>query len=99
MTEPMQISELFATIIDWIASKGVEDISKLPGLWTGETPEWKVEINGVGGEIDDLPYLHVRLRHKRLFQLGIISPTDGAIGGGAREDEMIEHFRSEAKAS
>lgn len=90
----LPISELFAEIIDWAAANGAADLPSHPGIWSGETDQWKVDINGHSEEIDGLPFAHARLTHKRYLQLGILSPFGGCIGGGASEGDLIEHFRS-----
>ncbi len=88
------IGELFGEIVEWATARGAESLNEHPGLWRDETSDWTVEINGHAEEIDGLPYAHARLVHKKYLQIAILSPFTGAIGGGATEDELIEHFRS-----
>lgn len=88
------ISILFSEIAQWAQTQGAIDLPSHPGLWSGETDEWTVEINGHLEEIDGLPYGHARLVHKQFLRLAILSPFGGCIGGGASEGELIEHFRA-----
>jgi len=86
------MSELWAEILKWVAKHEPGVLSETPGLWHGETPEWKVSVNGHDFVIDYLPPFHVLLSHKTYLQLGVIGPHEGVIGGGASESEVIAHF-------
>lgn len=93
------MSALWAEILKWVAKHEPGILSETPGLWRGETPEWKVSLNGHDSVIDGLPPFHVLLSHKTYLQLAVIGPDDGGIlGGGMSEDEAIAHFAAlEAK--
>lgn len=88
------MSELWASIVQWIASHEPGLLSELPGLWTGETPEWNVAMNGHDDEVDGIPPLSVRLTHKVYICIGIVGPGGGVIGGGASEGDIIDHFEA-----
>lgn len=98
MTDERPISELYAVIAEWAIGLGADRLDELPGLWNGETDKWRVDINGHDKEVDGLGFAHMRLQHKKYFQIAVLSPFDGQIGGGAHEDDMIEHFRTASRA-
>ena len=91
---PPLISELFAVLVDWAISKGAERVDLLPGLWTGETDDWLVEMNGQKTEVEGIPPVTFKLTHKVFLSIALISPFDGALVG-ASEVELIEHFKGQ----
>jgi hypothetical protein len=94
MSDTPEISLLFATVVQWAVARGAERIDTLPGLWTGETDDWLVKLNGHSHEIEDTPPFGYLLQHKTaLAGLAI----GGAIFGhviGPSEDDLIAHFRA-----
>ncbi len=88
----MQMSEAWAEVMKWVMAQGAERINELPGLWTGETDEWKVSVNGHREEVEGVPPYGVQLEHKVFFQVAVIQPNGGAICGS--EDAVIEHFKN-----
>jgi hypothetical protein len=93
------MSELFAVLVDWSISKGAEMVDRLPGLWTGETAEWLVELNGQKTELEGIPPLTFKLTHKAYFlRMALVGPYGGALVGPS-EDELIEYFRAEAQVA
>lgn len=88
----MQMSEAFAAVIDWALRHDATDIRKLPGLWRGETDQWKVAINGHSEETEGVPPYSMQLEHKTYFQFAVISPNGGAIAGD--EADLIDHFKN-----
>lgn len=99
MADAPEISVLFVTIVDWAASHGAKRIRTLPGLWEGETDEWKVKINGHGHMIEDVPAFGYIAQHKTAF-LGWAAgdPFGGAIVG-PNEDDLIAHFKARTARS
>jgi len=91
------VSQLWVSIMTWIASLSPGRLDSLPGLWSGSTADWDVEANGHETEIDGMPPLHIRLTHKKYLWLGIIGPASGVLGGGANEDDVIAHFNAETR--
>ncbi|XAI95571.1 hypothetical protein [Nostoc phage Nsp-JY21] len=93
MAEEPKITQLFATVVQWAITQGAENIGALPGLWTGETAEWKVKLNGHPREIEDVPPYGFLLTHKTAFVgFAIGNATDGAVAGPS-ENELIAHFQ------
>jgi hypothetical protein len=88
----MQISEAWASVMSWAMAQGVKNINELPGLWGGETDQWKVSINGHREEVENVPPYGIKLEHKTFFQVAIIQPNGGAICGS--EADLIDHFKS-----
>ncbi len=88
----MSISEAWAAVINWAGGQGMENAKELPGLWTGETDEWKVSINGHREEVGGVPPYGVQLELKVYFQVAVIQPNGGAICGS--EDALIDHFKN-----
>lgn len=93
MAEDAPMSELYAAVVEWATALGATRIQDLPGLWSGETDEWEVGINGHYEMVDGLAFGQMRLRNKKYLQIAILDPFGGAIGGGGSEDDMIAHFR------
>lgn len=93
----MQISELFAVLVDWVLSTGAENVGALPGLWTGETDQWSVECNGsTKEEREGIPPLTFKLTHKTaLIGIALVNPSGGVVVGPS-EGELLEHFRAAA---
>lgn len=93
------ISELFCMIMDWAISNGADRVDLLPGLWTGETADWLVELNGHETEVEDIPPFTFKLTHKVYFLgIALISPFGGALVG-ASEGELIEHFKGQGEVA
>lgn len=85
------LSELWVTIMNWVSDQNPGEIFRLEGLWSGQTPDWNVEVNGHKHEVEDVPPYGVRLSHREYLAFGIISPNSGVITGPT-EDEIIAHF-------
>lgn len=94
----LPIGELTAAVVEWAVANGAADIGNVPGLWRGETDEWKVEANGHEEDIDGLSFGNIRLTHKALLAVAILTPFGGVIGGGYPEDKLIDHFVSARSA-
>ncbi len=88
----MAISEAWATVIGWAGNQGMENAKDLPGLWTGETDEWKVSVNGHREEVGGVPPYGIQLENKVFVQVAVIQPNGGAICGS--EDALIDHFKT-----
>jgi hypothetical protein len=84
----------------WVDEERTVPLNEISGLWTGQTDDWDVEVNGHKAEIDGLPNYFIRLKHKTYLQMGIISPAGGALIGcsAEAESEIIEHFKNQLGA-
>ncbi len=89
----MEISEAYAAVVKWAIDRGAESIGELPGLWHGETDEWKVSISGHREEVEGVPAYGIRLEHKTYLSFAIIQPNGGAVTG-ASENDIIDHFKT-----
>ena len=98
MSDLSGLSELYAELGKWAFAEGARNLHEHPGLWTAETPDWKVEMNGHREDVDGLPFATFRLTHKRYVLVAMVDPAGGTILGGTpnTEAEMIELFRSAA---
>ncbi len=85
------MSEAWIEVMSWVMAQGVERINELPGLWTGETDQWKVSVNGHSEEVDGVPPYGIQLEHKTYVQIAVIQPNGGSIIGS--EDALIDHFK------
>lgn len=90
------ISELFTVLADWVVASGQERVDELPGLWHGETADWRVRLNGHMDTREDLSPMTFELTHKTAFiGMAFVSPFGGIVVGPS-EAELIDHFRGEA---
>ena len=92
LTMENSVTVVFAMIASLADSKGVRNISKLPGLWSCDVDEkWKIELNGHNEDMDDVPPFSARIYYNG-WPAGIISPYDGIIAAGeaANETTLIE---------
>lgn len=91
------IPELYATVVDWILAAGAQNLNETPGLWTGQTAEWLVQVNPHNARTDDFDPFEMRLTHHRLFgALAVLDPRGGSIIGPS-EAELIAHFTAETE--
>lgn len=90
----MQLSTLWATVMQWVASLDPGRLDLLEGLWKGETPDWIVEVNGHDRAIGNLDPYHVRMEHKRRLVIAVFGPRGGLIGGGMSEEEAQRSFEA-----
>lgn len=81
--------ELMVAVINWAISQGAANIR---GIWSGETDQWEVKINGSFTEIEDMAPFSVHLTHKDSFAIAVLDPT-GGVRMGIDEDAAIAHFR------
>lgn len=97
-----EITQLYATLVQWAVLQGADSIDKLPGPWEGGTDQWSVKLNGHNREISLVPPFGYLLTHKTaLVGVAIGDPFGGTVAGPS-EDELISHFagliaRAEAK--
>lgn len=87
------IPELLMAVVDWSQRQGADAISKLEGVWSGETDEYRVRINGHREEIDNVPPFSAAIEHKDYFRIAIVGPGGGALTG-VSEGDLIAHFEA-----
>lgn len=93
------ISELYVALVDWAIANGAEKIDRLPGLWTGETSQWNVAINGHKHEVDGVPPFGYQLTHKTALVGAAVGGPFGGVLAGPSEADIIAHFRAATPAS
>lgn len=89
------IPELLMAIVEWSQRNGAEAISTLEGVWSGETDEYRVRINGHRQEIDNVPPFSAAIEHKDYLRFAVVGPGGGALTG-VSENDLIAHFRDAA---
>jgi hypothetical protein len=95
MTDAPQITLLFATVVQWATTQGANNLKALPGVWTGETDQWTVKLNGHAREVEEVPPYGYLLTHKTaVFGAALGNPTGGWIIGPS-EDDLIAHFQAQ----
>jgi len=92
MADAPNIPALLMAVVDWATRNGADRISEVPGVWSGETAEYKVRINGHREEIDDVPPFSAVIEHKTYMRLAVVGPGGGALTG-LSEDDLIAHFQ------
>lgn len=90
----MQVSILYLAIVEWATKQGATQIDKLPGVWRGETKEYRVALNGQKEACEGIAVLGVKIEHKVNMRFAFLSPTDGSLEG-VSESELIDHFKSQ----
>lgn len=93
-----RVSALFATVVGWAVAAGAKRIDLLPGVWRGETDEWKVAVNPHKHELDGIPPGGMVLQHKKYLAFAALGLNGGAITG-ALEPEIIAHFNAAREAA
>lgn len=93
-----RVSALFATVVSWAVAAGAKRIDLLPGVWRGETDEWKVAVNPHKHEIDGILPGQMVLEHKTYMAFAALGLNGGAITG-ASEPEIIAHFNAAREAA
>jgi len=94
MADHPPISVLYMTVLAWAQRCGGDGMYLTPGLWRGETDQWKVAINPRREPVEDVEPYHMHLTHKTaLIGLAVIGPAGGCIAGPT-EDDLIAHFEA-----
>lgn len=93
MIDALALPELLLVIAEWAQRQGATEISKLPGLWEGETEEYRVRINGHLEEIDNVPPFSAAIAHKTYLIFAVVGPGGGTLTGLSEED-LISYFRA-----
>lgn len=92
------VCAIFVAVAEWIISTGARRIDQLPGLWRGETSEWKVTFNPRNREVDGFGPAEMQLEHKTRFAFAALDPHGGAIAG-SDEADILAHFKAAAEAA
>lgn len=87
------MSELYAEVVGWAVANGAVRIDQTPGVWEGETDEYKVRINPHKEETDGMAFGQMTIEHKTLFaHLAVLFPNGGEVIGTS-EAALIDYFR------
>lgn len=102
---PLHVTALYAAVLDWLDSLNVGNISRLPGVWRGETRAIGsvgpivVRVNGHKETVDGIPPYAIDLAMHGLslavvgLRFGMILPPE--VTGGIDEQELIAHFKAQ----
>ena len=93
-----EVCALFVAVAEWIVSTGARRIDQLPGLWRGETSEWKVTFNPRNREVDGFGPAEMQLEHKTRVAFAALDPASGVIAG-SDEAEITAHFKADAETN